>query len=204
RFESSPANRITEFTTVPNHVSPLVSARAQASARPSSSARPAPSARPARSTHTAPSAHPWRSGRPAAGAPRRRLGGILTGPAAILAAAVLWGTTGTASTLAPAGASPAAIGSAGLVAGGLMLFLTSRGARSLPAACTGGQRWLLVLGALAVAGYPATFYPAVARAGVAVATVITLGGAPVFAGLPAWATRHGPPSARWAAATVTP
>jgi DME family drug/metabolite transporter len=56
---------------------------------------------------------------------------------------VLWGTTGTASTLAPAGAPPAAIGSAGLAAGGLLLFLTSRGARSLPAACTGAQRWLL-------------------------------------------------------------
>jgi len=114
---------------------------------------------------------------------------------------VLWGTTGTASTLAPVGAPPAAIGSAGLAAGGLLLFLTSRGARLLPAACTGAQRWLLGLGALAVAGYPATFYPAMARAGVAVATVITLGSAPVFAGLLAWATGQGRPSARWAAAT---
>ncbi|MEU5892748.1 EamA family transporter [Streptomyces sp. NPDC047461] len=34
-----------------------------------------------------------------------------------------------------------------------------------------------------VAGYPVTFYPAVARTGVAVATVIALGSAPVFAGL---------------------
>jgi len=114
---------------------------------------------------------------------------------------VLWGTTGTASTLAPAGARPAAVGSAGLAAGGLLLFFTSRGARSLPAACTGAQRWLLALGALAVAGYPATFYPAVARAGVAVATVIALGSAPVFAGLLAWATGQGRPSGRWAAAT---
>jgi drug/metabolite transporter, DME family len=54
-----------------------------------------------------------------------------------------------------------------------------------------------------VAGYPATFYPAVARAGVAVATVITLGSAPVFAGLLAWATGQGRPSARWGAATGT-
>src|SRR5262249_28275461 len=72
-----------------------------------------------------------------------------------------------------------------------------------PPARTGAQRWLLGLGALAVAGYPATFYPAVARAGVAVATVIALGSAPVFAGLLAWATGQGRPSARWAAATVT-
>jgi DME family drug/metabolite transporter len=115
---------------------------------------------------------------------------------------VLWGTTGTASTLAPAGARPAASGSAGLAAGGLLLFLTSRGARSLLAACTRAQRWLLVLGALAVAGYPVTFYPAVARTGVAEAAVIALGSAPVFAGLLAWATGQGRPGARWAAATV--
>src|SRR5262249_57413364 len=125
----------------------------------------------------------------------------MAGPAAILAAARLGRPPGTASPLAPAGAPPAAIGSAGLAAGGLLLFLTSRGARSLPAACTGAQRWLLALGALAVAGYPATFYPAVARSGVAVATVITLGSAPALAGLLAWATGHGRPSARWAAAT---
>jgi len=169
---------------VPNHASPLASARTRATAAP------------------APSPHPARcASRPAVSAPSRRAG-LLTGPAAILAAAVLWGTTGTASTLAPGGARPAAIGSAGLAAGGLLLFLTSRGARSLPAACNRAQRWLLALGALAVAGYPVTFYPAVARTGVAVATVIALGSAPVFAGLLAWATGQGRPGARWAGATV--
>jgi DME family drug/metabolite transporter len=169
---------------VPNHASPLVSARTRAPAA------------------SAPSSHlPRRAARPAAGAPRGRTG-LLTGSAAILAAAALWGTTGTASTLAPAGARPAAIGSAGLAAGGLLLFFTSRGARSLPAACTGAQRWLLALGALAVAGYPVTFYPAVARTGVATATVIALGSPPVFAGLLAWATGQGRPGARWAAATA--
>ena len=132
---------------MPNHASPLASARTRATAAP------------------APSPHPARcASRPAVSAPPRRAG-LLTGPAAILAAAVLWGTTGTASTLAPAGARPAAIGSAGLAAGGLLLFLPSRGARSLPAACNRAQRWLLALGALAVAGYPVTFYPAVARTG---------------------------------------
>jgi DME family drug/metabolite transporter len=175
---------------MPNHASPLVSARTRAAA----AAAPSP--------HSTPKSHPGRSAaRPAAGAPPRRAD-LLTGPAAILVAAVLWGTTGTASTLAPAGARPAAIGSAGLAAGGVLLFLTSRGARSVPAACTVAQRWLLALGALAVAGYPVTFYPAVARAGVAVATVIALGSAPVFAGLLAWATGQGRPGVRWAGATA--
>src|SRR5262249_46831600 len=49
--------------------------------------------------------------------------------------------------------------------------------------------------------YPLTFYPAVARGGVAVATVIALGSAPAFAGLLGWLTGHGRPSLRWAGAT---
>jgi drug/metabolite transporter, DME family len=52
-----------------------------------------------------------------------------------------------------------------------------------------------------VAGYPVTFYPAVARTGVAVATVVALGSAPVFTGLLAWATGQGRLGARWAVAT---
>jgi len=124
------------------------------------------------------------------------------GIAPILTAAVLWGTTGTVSTFAPAGASAAAVGAAGLALGGLLLFLSSGAARALPRKCTSGERWLLFLGAIAVAGYPATFYPAVARCGVAVATVIALGSAPVFAGLLAWLTRQAKPTSRWACATL--
>ncbi|MGW7546744.1 DMT family transporter [Streptomyces sp. NPDC054770] len=134
--------------------------------------------------------------------PRPRNAGPFGGPLPILTAAVLWGTTGTAASFAPAGVPAAAIGAAGLVLGGLLLFLTAPGGRALPGACTGGERRLLALGTLAVAGYPLTFYPAVARTGVAVATVIALGGAPVFAGLLAWATRHSRPSARWTTATA--
>lgn len=121
-----------------------------------------------------------------------------SGPVPILTAAVLWGTTGTISSLAPTGASAAAIGSAGLVLGGLLLFL-STGVRLR---CTRGEWWLVVVGALAVAGYPVTFYPAVARTGVAVATVIALGSAPVFAGLSAWAAGQGKPTRRWVGATA--
>ncbi|WP_406229365.1 DMT family transporter [Nocardia sp. NBC_01009] len=117
----------------------------------------------------------------------------------ILAASVFWGTTGTAGSLAPAGAPAAAIGSAGLALGGLLLFLSHRGARLR---CTRAERGLLLLGAVAIAGYPITFYPAVARTGVAVATVITLGSAPVFAGLLAWIIGRARPSRRWLCATA--
>lgn len=124
------------------------------------------------------------------------------GVAPILIAAVLWGTTGTASSLAPAGAPAAGIGAAGLVLGGLLLFLTDRTARTLPRRCTPRERWPLAAGAVAVAGYPLTFYPAVGRTGVAVATVIALGSAPVFTGLLGWLTRQGRPDGRWAGATA--
>ena len=141
-------------------------------------------------------------GRPAAAGPQPSRAGLMGGPVPILTAAVLWGTTGTAGSLAPAGSPAAAIGCAGLALGGVLLFLTSRGARSLPAACTRTERRLLVLGALAVAGYPVTFYPAVARSGVAVATVIALGSAPVFTGLLSWTTSGARPTTRWTAATA--
>ncbi|ANP52471.1 EamA family transporter [Streptomyces griseochromogenes] len=140
--------------------------------------------------------------RPASAGRRPSRTGVLRGPAPILASAVLWGTTGTAGSLAPTGAPAAAIGCAGLVLGGILLFLTSRGARSLPGACTRTERRLLILGALAVAGYPVTFYPAVARTGVAVATVIALGSAPVFAGLLSWVTGQSRPTAGWMRATT--
>ncbi|WP_307072209.1 DMT family transporter [Streptomyces canus] len=145
---------------------------------------------------------PLSPARSATTGPRPSRTGLLSGPAPILTAAVLWGTTGTASSLAPAGAPAAAIGCAGLALGGILLFLTSRGARALPAACTRPERWLLVLGVLAVAGYPVTFYPAVARTGVAVTTVIALGSAPVFAGLLSWIIGQARPTARWTGATA--
>ncbi|MFE3187798.1 EamA family transporter [Nocardia sp. NPDC059240] len=121
------------------------------------------------------------------------------GSAPILIASVCWGTTGTAASLAPAGTPAAAIGSAGLVLGGSLLYLAGRGNRLRPSM---SERWLLVLGACAVAGYPVTFYPAVARTGVAVATVVALGSAPVFAGLLAWLTGRGRPGRRWCLATL--
>ncbi|WP_228001013.1 hypothetical protein [Nocardia australiensis] len=77
--------------------------------------------------------------------------------------------------------------------GGLLLFVSTGGARL---SCTRTERGLLLLGAIAVAGYPLSFYPAITYVGVAVATVITLGSAPVSAGLLAWLTGHGRPSTR--------
>ncbi|HEX3829135.1 MAG TPA: EamA family transporter [Sporichthyaceae bacterium] len=123
----------------------------------------------------------------------------LRGPLPILAASVLWGTTGTTSSFAPTGIPRAAIGAAGLLLGGLLLAATARGTRAL---LTSHHRPALTIGTLAVAGYPLTFYPAVADTGVAVATVVALGSAPVFTGLLTWLTTGLRPTTRWSTATT--
>lgn len=102
------------------------------------------------------------------------------GPLPILAACVLWGTTGTTASFAPASAPASAVGAAGLVLGGCLLFLTARGTRAV---LRTADRRLLLLGALTVAGYALAFYPAVERTGVAVATTVALATAPIVLGL---------------------
>lgn len=126
--------------------------------------------------------------------------GFARGPLPILIASVLWGSTGTVSSFAPALAPASAVGAAGLVLGGVLLFATAKGARAL--FLDGAHRWRLAVGIAAVAGYALAFYPAVARTGVAVATAVALGSAPAFTGLLAWLTGHGRPTARWVTATV--
>lgn len=150
-----------------------------------------------------PELSPAAPARPLAARPSGGRARFTQGALPILTAALLWGTTGTAASFAPAGAAPAAVGGAGLVLGGLLLLAGARGVPALLRSTGRGRRPLLAVGALAVAGYPLAFHPAVARTGVAVATVIALGSAPVFTGLLAWAVRLHRPGPRWTAATAT-
>ena len=99
----------------------------------------------------------------------------------VLLAAVLWGTTGTAQALAPAGVPPLAVGAVRLAIGGGALLLWAWGH---------GRSWHkrpLLLGALAVAAYQPFFFGGVARAGVAVGTMVAIGSAPVITGMWQWA-----------------
>ncbi|GAA0508455.1 permease [Saccharopolyspora subtropica] len=105
--------------------------------------------------------------------------GFASGPLLVLLAATLWGTTGTAASFAPQGASPLSIGAATMGFGGLLLLAVA--GRSALGVLRSGQAGLLVTGALAVAVYPLAFYSSMALAGVAIGTVVTLGSAPVFA-----------------------
>jgi DME family drug/metabolite transporter len=103
-------------------------------------------------------------------------------PYVILVAATLWGTTGTAATLAPRGTSSIATGSAAMGIGGLLLLaVTWRGSLALVRRRDG--RRAVLLGAACIAVYPLAFYTSMARAGVAVGVTLTIGSSPVAAAL---------------------
>jgi DME family drug/metabolite transporter len=130
------------------------------------------------------------------------------GPSLVLLAAALWGTTGTAQAFAPAGAEPVSVGAARIVFGGLALVVIAalrgelRALRGVRATLGRHAPYLLVLGGVGVAAYQLCFFSAVARTGVAVGTVVTIGSAPVFTGLLVWLTRGGRPTRSWLAATA--
>ncbi len=130
------------------------------------------------------------------GGPEKR-----TGPWFVLAAAVLWGTTGTAQAFAPAGAQPAAVGALRLAIGGtaLLALAVARGV------LRPGTRWpSLAVGFAAgsMAAYQLCFFAAVEATGVAVGTIVAIGSAPILAGFLQFILRGDRPSVRWMAATV--
>ncbi|HEX2619813.1 MAG TPA: DMT family transporter, partial [Phototrophicaceae bacterium] len=113
----------------------------------------------------------------------------------VLAAAVLWGTTGTAQSLAPAGATPTIIGALRLLVGatGLLIFSQLRGTLRRP---TRAELPALLIGGLAVAAYQITFFGGVSLTGVAVGTIVGIGSAPILAGLLDWLVNHQPLTSR--------
>ena len=100
----------------------------------------------------------------------------------VLAASVLWGTTGTAATFAPA-VGPLAIGAAAMGLGGLLQALTATGPITCHRAELHAQRRVVLLGGAAVAVYPLAFYTSMRLAGVAVGTVVSIGSAPLASAL---------------------
>ncbi|WP_436848206.1 DMT family transporter [Streptomyces collinus] len=100
----------------------------------------------------------------------------------MLAASVLWGTTGTAATFAPE-VGPLAIGAVAMGLGGLLqaLFAAPRIARHRTGLRERGGT--VLLGAASVAVYPLAFYSSMHLAGVAVGTVVSIGTAPLASAL---------------------
>ncbi|HEX5567508.1 MAG TPA: EamA family transporter [Streptomyces sp.] len=108
----------------------------------------------------------------------RAAGPVGMGSLCVLMASVLWGTTGTAATFAPA-VGPLAIGAVAMGLGGLLQALRAapRIAREAPG--LRAQRGVVLLGALAVGAYPLAFYTSMHLAGVAAGTVVSIGSAPL-------------------------
>ena len=124
-----------------------------------------------------------------------------SGPWLIVAAAVLWGTTGTAQAFAPAGASPPAVGVVRLVLGGTLLLALAWGRGALRHRAH-WPRTATAAGMVSMAAYQLCFFSAVARTGVAAGTVVAIGSGPVIAGLLGALLLHERPTGRWVAATA--
>jgi drug/metabolite transporter, DME family len=117
---------------------------------------------------------------------------------AVVGAAVLWGTAGTAGLLV-AGVDPVSLAAARLVIGGLVLAIAVSPAVRLTALPRVGT---LLPAAVAVAAYQLCYFAAVSRTGVAIGTVVAIGSGPVFTGLLSWMFDRARPSRRWAGATA--
>ncbi len=119
----------------------------------------------------------------------------------MLAAAVLWGTTGTSQALAPTGAQSSVVGTMRLLVGGatLLIWVLFRdgfsAVRHFPVRAT-------LLAAVGVAAYQLTFFAGVARAGVAIGTIVAVGSAPVMAGILGWLVHGERPARVWYLATA--
>lgn len=126
---------------------------------------------------------------------------VTTAPLLVVAAAVLWGTTGTAQALGPDDASPLAVGAARVAVGGAALVALAAARRGI----RGGAPWppvTLGVSAAAVAAYQLLFFAAVDSTGVALGTAVAIGSGPVVAGLLALIVRGERPGRSWAAATA--
>ena len=124
-------------------------------------------------------------------------------PLYVVAAATLWGTTGTAQALGPDGASSVAVGATRNVVGALVLVGGGRRSRagcSRACATSSAGRWCWP--PLATAAYQLCFFGGVRLAGVAIGTVVGVGSGPVWGGLVGWIGRGERPGRRWALATA--
>ncbi len=134
----------------------------------------------------------------------RRAGALL-----VVAAAVLWGTTGTTQALGPDDTTPLTVGTVRILLGGvaLLALVLARpgGPGQVRALRHRRQRGALLVGAVAVAAYQVAFFAGVDRAGVALGTVVGIGSADPHrrAGGPRPASRSSAPRCCWPPPTAS-
>jgi len=127
--------------------------------------------------------------------PKAEIGAARSGLIAIVVAGILWGTTGVVVQLVrqSAGVSPVGVGFYRLAIAALaLLVFSARQLRSAVSTLRSHQRYLLLIGT-GLGAYQALYFIAVAWGGVAIATVVSLGLAPVLvAGWEALRSRRRP------------
>ncbi len=117
------------------------------------------------------------------------------GVALVLLAAMLWGSTGTAQSLAPATLSPYWVGALRLVIATAFFALLALG-RRLPAAAWPWAR--IALAGSCIAAYNLCFFAGVKLSGVALGTALAIGSGPIWAGLlQTWQQRRWPAPLWW-------
>ncbi|KQX72521.1 MULTISPECIES: DMT family transporter [Aeromicrobium] len=119
----------------------------------------------------------------------------------VLAAAVCFGTTGTAQAYGPGAASSSAVGLTRIVVGGLLLgavaWWPARRSRVVPPTLARPQLAAVLVGGAAVLAYQPTFFAGARLNGVAVGAVVTLGAAPVLTGVLEWVLTRQVPTRAW-------
>lgn len=121
-------------------------------------------------------------------------------PFAVIAAAVLFGTTGTTRALGPDSATTLGVGAVRLVLGATVL---AAGVAAIGRSWRGLDPGLVAVGGLAVATYQVTFFTGTLRSGVTVGTVTALATGPVVAGIIEARRRRALPHRRWMLTTAT-
>jgi drug/metabolite transporter, DME family len=103
-----------------------------------------------------------------------------TATLAVLAAAMLWGTTGTLQSILPEAREPLVVGALRLWIGATSLILLASLQPAAHAAFGQIPKAPLLLASAAIAAYNLLFFAAVARAGVGLGTAVTIGSAPLW------------------------
>lgn len=119
--------------------------------------------------------------------------GILT----VILASLLWGTTGTAATFAPA-LSPLFIGSFAMGIGGILQCGLATVKIVHDRALLAVHCRFLIVGALAVAIYPLAFYSSMRLSGVTIGTVVSIGSAPILSAIIEYFSRDFQLNKQWA------
>jgi DME family drug/metabolite transporter len=126
---------------------------------------------------------------------------------AVLGAAVLFGTAGTARELGPDDASSLSVGTTRILVGTVVLWMAvlverARGVSPVDVRGGGSLRPLsILLGGAGVAAYTPLFFVAVERVGVALGTVVTIASGPFFTGVIEATAWRRPPSRAWLVGT---